>query len=394
MSINLDKKLSLVKDKTIALVLDGFINGLGIVRSLKVDPTIYTVVICKKGAALGVSNKVDLVFNYASNDEFLSHLKAINNAAKLVIPYYCNDENLKTIFKEAQHLENFKLFPFDMDILTKEKQLELCKEIGITIPSTDFINNEADFLSMFQEGTSYIIRPSFRRKNEALFKAKISRDKQTLWIFINKCLLLDIPAVISEYIPGDDTTLYTLGGYAHKGNLVCPFTGRKISQRPRYNGVASIAEAIECLEIETIGKAFLKTISFTGIFQIEFKYNTQNNTYYFIEFNPRNWSWGYVATNQGRNLPLHKFYVETNSNKDASQNTGKAPLGFTSYFWSEGILYNLVIDRWFGVIPIAFKHLLSRKLTYAIYHKNDPKPFFRYLRNTLSFGLRLRKELR
>lgn len=393
MSIHLDKKISLVKDKTIALVLDGFINGLGIVRSLKVDTSIYTVVLCKKGSALAVSNKVDLVFYYHSNEEFISLLQKLSNVAGLVIPYYCNDENLKAICKEAQHLKQFKLFPFDLDILTKEKQLELCKELGINIPSTDFIQHETDFLSMFKEGTTYIIRPSFRRKNEKLFKAKISQELETLLVYINKCLILDIPAVVSEYIPGDDTTLYTLGGYAHDGELVCPFTGRKISQRPRYNGVASIAEAIECPEIETIGKTFLKRISFTGIFQIEFKYNAQNDTYYFIEFNPRNWSWGYVATNQGRNLPLHKFYIESNSGKDAFT-AGNPPRGVTSYFWAEGILYNLIIDRWFGVLPIAFKHLLSRKLTYAIYHKNDPKPFFKYLHNTLFFGLRLRKELR
>ena len=58
-----------LKNIEIALILDGFINGLGIVRSLKMAENIPVAILCKKGAALAQSNKIDFIFYYRDYKE-------------------------------------------------------------------------------------------------------------------------------------------------------------------------------------------------------------------------------------------------------------------------------------------------------------------------------------
>lgn len=383
-------------NKDIALVMDGFINGYGIVRSLKKNNSIFIVVLCKKGAALSKSNLINACLTYETENELNNILVEVNSTAKSVVPYYCSDANLKIVLDLKSKLSRFYIHNLDEAILTKEHQLNIAEKVSIDIPQSWIIRTSSDIDNLIDPAETYIVKPTeAAANNQSLFKAKISNDKNTLLKYINKCIDANVPALLSIYIPGDDTSLYTFGGYAFNGELITPFAGKKISQRPRYNGVASMAESIEDNLLIEIGSRFIKEIAFTGIFQIEFKVVLEKNKYYFIEFNPRNWSWGYVATVNGKNLPLSKFQNETLLLKNKSFKKTELPKGKSNfYFWAEGIIYNLVIDKWFGIIPIALKKLMQNKVTFAFFNLKDPKPYFRYLTNLLLYALKLRKGLR
>lgn len=381
-------KIDSLKGKTIALILDGFINGLGVLRSLK-DEKIDVVTLSEKGAVIQSSKYSNINLSYKDEDDFIEILLYINEVINLAIPYYCKDYNLVLLSSLKQKLHNYSIYRITSDIFEKGKQQEIAKKIGLLVPESKIIKKKADFDEINFKNKEYIIKPIQTDSTKDLFKTKISSDKKTLSFYAKKCNDSGVDALISEYIKGDDTHLLTFGGYSFKGECISKFTGRKISQRPRFNGVASIAESISDKELMKLGEKFIKEIDFTGIFQIEFKIDHSKN-YYFIEFNPRNWSWGNVASKSGRNLPLAKFLTETNQKyideKIQTHNT---------YVWFEGVLYNLIIDKWFGILKTFFLLIFSKKTkNYAIFDKNDVKPFFYYIKNTFFYFLKLRKKLR
>lgn len=380
-----------VKNKTIAIVIDGFINGYGIIRSLY-NHDIYILVICKQGAALAYSNKVNGVCLYNNTEELAQLLREINSRVTLAVPYYCSDLNLKLVLGLQSELTNFSIHPLDLRILTKETQLKIATNIGMTVPKSFILNSIEDFYTSFQKGEMYILKPAYSNEGVDLFKAKISNSRDVMEPFVQKCIEANIPSVLSIYIPGDDTSLYTFGGYAKDGKMIESFAGRKISQRPRYNGVASMAESIQDEKLIAAGTTFIKKIGFTGIFQIEFKVDIANQLYYFIEFNPRHWSWGYVATINGHNLPLAKFYTETKNSIPISMSFQKGQDNF--YFWLEGILYNMIKDGWISLPLIAIKMFFSKKVSFAFWSITDPKPYLIYLKNLVFFALGIRKTLR
>lgn len=376
-----------LENQKISLIFDGFINGLGIVRSLKTQPSIITVVVCKKGAALSYSNKVDVAIIYKSIEELKKIIIGVDKVVALAIPYYCNDNNLKLLIEMKDMLSNISIHPVDLGLLHKDNQVAVCNKAAVIFPVSKIVSKLEDLDDFQLSAKHYIIKPTNSNKNNP-FKTKITAEISEVKRHCKTCIDKGIAAMVSEYIPGDDSHLYTLGGYAHQGNLIMPFTGRKIAQRPKNNGVASLAESIENEEIVAIGSRFLKEIKFTGIFQIEFKKSPEGK-YYFIEFNPRNWSWGYVATISGSNLPLQKYFTETSSNEVL--NTKGVP---NYYFWMEGVFYNIILDRWLGVIPNFFKLLFSKRTTFAIFSFKDPMPLFAYFKNSLLFIARIRKDLR
>lgn len=383
-------KINYIKGKKIALVIDGFINGLGIARGLHYDASIKVIAVCSKGAAITYSNAIDASFYYTTEDELYETLKEINNVIEQGIPYYGCDKNLTLLMKWKTNLDKISIYPLDMQVLEKEEQLNICESVGVVYPKSIFIETIEQVASLQLEKGTHIVKPANSLKKNP-FKTKITDDLETVKEYCLLCIDNGTSAIVSDYIFGGDEHLLTLGGYSHQGKLLMPFTGRKISQRPKNNGVASLAESYVDDKIIEIGSKFIEKVGYTGLFQIEFKIDNEGN-HYFIEFNPRNWAWGHAATVSGKNLPLLKFYTETNEKIKVVRARTVKP---TYYFWAEGVAYNLIFDRWFGVLSRYFKLLFSKKkVAFAIFSYTDPLPFIGYLKNLLFFALRIRKTQR
>lgn len=374
-----EQNLRIIEGKTIALVADGFINGLGIARSLKQDKETIVAILTNRGSALSYSNTVDAKFYYDNEAEFMESLLLINSHAKKVVPFYCSDWKVRFFQKNKEALTNFSIPDLDLVLLEKGYQMETCRSIGIDVPRSWLIDS-LEKIDFVEDGVSYIIKP-LSQKATNTFKTKITSDKADILKYSKECIDSGTYALVSKYIEGDDRSLVAGCGYAYHGKILLGFTGRKISQRPKSNGVASIAENIDDPELLKITSRFIEKVNYTGIFQIEFK---KDNTgkYNFIEINTRNWSWGYVATISGKNLALKKFYTEANVNKEIEE---KGRDNF--YFWGEGLLYNIIIDRWPSVVFRFLNLAFKKRISYAIFSKKDPLPFFISIRNLILYAV-------
>lgn len=348
-----------IEGKKIALVLDGYINGMGVCRSLLKSDDVIVVCLNHKSSPTRFLNKRLLSITVKSSMEEV--LKAINEVVSKAVCYPCSDKNMRLLMDMKDQLTNFSIPFINFDILEKSEQTRICNEANVLMPKTVISHKLDDKAAIEALGFPLMIKPS--RSHKDLFKAEIVNDKASRDRLVERCIAVDIAAMVSEYIPGGDETLITLGGYAYNGEILSSFTGRKRSQRPHNRGVACMAESYEINGILKPSAKFVKACNYTGLFQVEFKRHESIGKDYFIEFNPRNWLWGYIATLSNRNLPITKFEKEANGELVVESN----PQKYDHFFiWIEAIFYNLFKSKSLRDFKLYFKLRKTKKPSFAL----------------------------
>ncbi len=203
------------------------------------------------------------------------------------------------------------------DIFAKNWQYDLARRVGVPIPaSIRFVAGTTPDLTGLR--LPYIIKPSSRTEavGGRAFRLKVVEDAPAVDALLAE-LARDYPGrefQLAENIPGDPSTLYTVGAYANRqGRVLRTYTGRKRSQHPYTHGDASIAETLSVPEVVTRqARALLEAARFHGISQVEFKYDARDDQYKLLEINGRSWSWIKLPAFSGVNLPLIQYYDLTN----------------------------------------------------------------------------------
>jgi predicted ATP-grasp superfamily ATP-dependent carboligase len=370
------------KELPIALILDEYVNGLGLARSLGRDKNIPVWGLLWEGAIVGKSKYLDKVIYYKDRDDFENKLLEINALGRKVIPFFAKDVNFKTLNQLRDQLPHFSILYHDIDILDKNYQTDKAESSGILIPQSVDVLSPTDLNKIEQIEGPYIVKPTQRNaKGETVFRAVISEDLDVIKKACQQCFANDQTTIVAEYIPGGDDSLYTFGGYAHLGKLIEVFNGRKLVQKPRAIGTATTGESLPDLDLEPMCSQFIKDLNYSGLFQLEFKRSTKNDKFYFIEFNPRNWLWSYCSTIAGANLPLAKYYTESKF----KTYTRATKIAKTSIYGIEGLLFNILRDKWPGAIWITLKaNLRNKRHAFFLYKWNDNAPLFQWAKNTFS----------
>jgi predicted ATP-grasp superfamily ATP-dependent carboligase len=203
------------------------------------------------------------------------------------------------------------------DIFAKNWQYALAGRVGVPIPlSLRFHAGERPDLTDYR--FPLIIKPSSRTEavGGRAFRLQVLNDPAAL----DACLAAlardhgGREFQLAENIPGDPTTLYTVGAYANRQvRVLRTYPGRKLSQHPYTHGDASIAETLSVPEVVVRqARVLLEAARFHGICQVEFKYDARDEQYKLLEINGRAWSWVKLAAFSGVNLPLIQYYDLTN----------------------------------------------------------------------------------
>jgi len=106
-----------------------------------------------------------------------------------------------------------------------------------------------------------------------------------------------------EYIPGDDTSLWSFHGFAAPGGALLEwFTGRKIRTSPALTGESSHLGLAREPELEALGRDIAAKLGLAGIFKMDFKRHAESGRFYLLEINARFNLWHYLAAKNGVNL--------------------------------------------------------------------------------------------
>jgi predicted ATP-grasp superfamily ATP-dependent carboligase len=106
-----------------------------------------------------------------------------------------------------------------------------------------------------------------------------------------------------EFIPGDDSSLWSFHGYADEnGHVLAAFVGRKIRTYPPITGESAYIEMVQDPGLLTFGRIMAGRIPLRGPFKIDFKKDAVDGRLVILEVNARYTLWHYLGAANGLNL--------------------------------------------------------------------------------------------
>ncbi len=380
------------------LVIDCGRNGLGLIRSLSVEDNYIIGVDFSKTPGLyskHLKEKYVITNPKIDFNQFVTELCAIGAKHKEKIFLFPTKNNYIEIFNE--NIEKFSqyfipTFLTDLDLYdqcsNKLRYVNLFKDTYVKLPI-----QFNDLNTIKRKNFPLIIKPeklAINADGNMVFKIRICNDIKELNDSVND--LVGVDYVIQEVIPGGDDSLYTCGIVAIEGIMKACFTGKKVRQFPPLIGEASYAKSVTDPVLVNLATEICNKTQFTGIAQIEFKYF--NGNYYFIEMNPRSFSWNALATYCGVNLAQICLSELINSSDDLSKSVIINQREGKWSFLYEDFLHNYFLKKNVGFFKLMRQSYASN--AHAYYRFKDIKPAIAYYLidgiNLLKHAIKLKRK--
>jgi predicted ATP-grasp superfamily ATP-dependent carboligase len=364
-----------------ALILGGYINGYSIVKELHENKVKNIALFDYNKSITSRSNKINFFKKITRTANSLKNaLLELKEKTDFIIIFPTDDlqlENLHFIYGE---IKDFCFIPFNynniIDTLDKYVQYSFCEKYNIPYPKTQNIINEGDINKIRFMKFPVLIKPNKRNDiNTDVFRSLFletihdySKNFDKIKYYLDK----QITFLVSEFIPGDDTSIYAYVGYrSQKGKILNEWIGKKLNQYPDNFGVFSSASNEAPDIIKEQGRKLLEEMNLKGICQPEFKFDKRDGKYKLMEINLRSMMWHGIGNLTGVNI-LHTQYLDALNKKVFKQQQNRDKIIHFVYLKHE--VLNLISRK--GYLKFFKQNVFSSNEVYfAAYSKNDIKPF-------------------
>ncbi len=187
----------------------------------------------------------------------------------------------------------------------------------------------------------------------------------------------DRQALVQESIAGRDECLVVAACYVDRhSNVQAGFNAQKLVQTPPGFGTGCIVQSADRPELFERSTRLLQAIGFTGIAEVEYKWDATDNDYKLIEINPRPWDQHRLGAACGVDL-IYLAYCD-----HAGLPAPDVQVRFTARKWiAEDALLMTVLRLLWRREPglgALLRQARGRRL-YAIWSFRDPLPFIAYV---------------
>lgn len=197
--------------------------------------------------------------------------------------------------------------------------------------------------------------------------------------------------LIQEMVPGTDENLFVAACYLDtNARPIASFTAQKLLQSPPLFGTGCLVQTVDRPDVAELAFRLLETMGYTGIAEVEFKWEAGSKTLKLIEINPRPWDQHYLGKEVGADLIYYAYCEHTGL--EPPRPTSK-PSGI--YTWVAEDAFCMAVLRTLAKEPAHVPELLrlaKGRRVYAIWSKTDPRPFFfymfRFLPSLAALGIR------
>ena len=205
--------------------------------------------------------------------------------------------------------------PRDSPIIRMMDKFELATvagQLGIATPRTVTCGSAADierqaptlrFPLIVKPRFAYQWRRSGLWEKVGAQKAIIVETEEELRALYHRLAEVTQEVLLQEYIAGGDSDIVVCCCYVDgDSELLGHFTARKLRQNPPLIGTGSVVEATEVAAVVVPSVELLKAFGYSGLAEIEYKYDKATGTYFLIEINPRHWDQHELGNLVGVNL--------------------------------------------------------------------------------------------
>jgi predicted ATP-grasp superfamily ATP-dependent carboligase len=367
--------------KNYSLILGGYVNGYSIIKELY-EKDLRDIALFDYGKSLGSkSNKINY---HKSIDKTSNSLKnailGLKKECDYIVIFPTDDLQLENLHAIYDEIKEFCFVPFNYDnvlqSLDKYVQYSFCEKHDIPYPKTQNIQNVADVQKIESMMFPVLVKPNkLYDSNIGVFRGLLLNDKNE---FIKKIdevkdyISKGVTFLASEFIPGDDTNMYSYNAYRNqKGVILNEWIGKKLTQYPDNFGMFSSAsnEAPEIVKVQ--GRKLLEVIDLKGICEPEFKYDSRDGKYKLMEITHRSTMWHRLGFLSGVdiNYTLYLDAIGREATK-VQQNINEK----VHFIYMKHEILNLLFRKGYWK---HFKYNVfgCRNREFAVYNSGDIKPF-------------------
>jgi predicted ATP-grasp superfamily ATP-dependent carboligase len=293
-----------------------------------------------------------------------------------------NDMAVELLSKNKKILEeNYRVPTPSWDTikfaLNKKLTYTVANERGIPIPLTIYPKDEAELSELMTEVTfPVVVKPAvahhfWYKVGVKMYKAKSPTELMEKYKDASR-ILDPSEIMIQELIPGDLTSLYTLGSFFKDGRLLAVWTGKKIRQRPMDFGNCTFAISEWEPQLVEMGTDFLSAINYYGLSELEIKKDSRDGVFKLIEMNARTWLWHSLAIKCGVDFP-YLLYKDMIGGDENPLTTFQENIKWMHIYTDLGIMAKEVLR---GNMKLReYLSTLSGKKDFSVLSRDDPLPF-------------------
>lgn len=203
--------------------------------------------------------------------------------------------------------------------LNKWETYRWAKAVGVPTPQCWSVNGKEDLLGIAGElRYPCVLKPisacHWRKEDNwetvGRRKAICVNSPEELFTEYDNIARAESRALLQEMVPGADDCLWIAACYLDRqSNLVAGFTARKLLQVPEGFGTGCIVQTVDCPELLATAARLLQNIQFSGIAEVEFKWDASCGQHKLIEINARPWDQHRLGKICGNDL-IHAAYCD------------------------------------------------------------------------------------
>lgn len=366
-----------------AIVIGGYVNGLGLVRALAsrgVPAAVLTTqpfdVAQRSRWCVAHRSTADLDRRPEALVEALAPW-AQRFAGWALLP--TNDEALAALALQRDALErSFRPVAPSWEIaqrtIDKRAQTAAAVALGIDVPRSHGVADEA-ILARADVPFPVVVKPTIGHRFHARYGQKlfVARDARALRRQVAQLRDAGLDADVMDLVPGGDDHIYVHCTYVDDHGVAQPgVTVRKLRQSPPSFGVARVAEVVDEIPVlRAATEALLRRLDFRGIAAAEFKVDPRDGRFRFIEVNGRAVLY---------NALLHAAGLDV-AGLAWSEHVARRPERQRASSW-RGVWVNLHADLLYSALRndegLRFREFSApyrRPLVEAVWSARDPRPF-------------------
>jgi D-aspartate ligase len=128
--------------------------------------------------------------------------------------------------------------------------------------------------------------------------------------------------LLQERIPGGGESQFSYAALCRDGQPIASLTARRTRQYPVDFGYSSsFVETLDVPEIVAPSRRLLAAIRYTGVVEIEYKFDARNGRYKLLDINPRLWTWSALGGRAGIDFPYLLWRMMMS--KEVAEQTGR-----------------------------------------------------------------------
>ncbi|MFI9026724.1 ATP-grasp domain-containing protein [Streptomyces sp. NPDC053560] len=207
-----------------------------------------------------------------------------------------DEEAAVLIAEHADVLGDRFLFPrtppgLSRRVASKQGLHELCTEHGIPSPRAAFPQTQADIEDFAEHACFPVVaknREAFQRRSRPAVNGTTRIADAAHLRHLAKGWGPRPGVILQEYLPREEAEDWVVHAYFDADSAASAmFTGVKVRSWPPHAGMTACAYVVDNPELADMTAQFIKRIGFSGIIDLDWRYDRRDRRYKLLDFNPR-----------------------------------------------------------------------------------------------------------